>query len=120
MLSYLVYYAVIYASSGTSASAFLAALASTAFAALAAELYARIKHAPVIVLLSPAIIPIVPGADLYRTMKTLLMGNPAGAIGSLGTALSIALGIATGIVAVSISCRMIFDKVAKIKSKKKG
>ena len=117
ILTYFVYYTVIYFDNSAH---FLAALASTAFAALFAEIYARVRRAPVIVLLSPAIIPIVPGADLYRTMKNLLMGNTAESFTYLGIALAIALGIAMGIVTVSITCRMIFDAIAKSKQKIKS
>lgn len=98
-------------------SVFLAAFASTALATVFAELYARGRKAPAIVILSPAVIPIVPGADLYHTMKYAISGELPQVGEYLGKALAIGLGIAAGIVVVTIIMRMSFDAIAKIKQK---
>ena len=113
MFVWLIYYTVDF----FNLSVFLAAFASTALATVFAELYARGRKAPAIVILSPAVIPIVPGADLYYTMKYAISADLTLAGEYLGKALAIGLGIAAGIVVVTIIMRMSFDAVAKIKQK---
>ncbi len=110
---WLIYYTIDY----FKLSIFLAAFASTACATIFAELYARTRRAPAIVILSPAVIPIVPGGDLYYTMKHALSGDFALAGEYVGKALAIGLGIAAGIVVVTIISRIIFDRIALIKQR---
>ncbi len=110
---WLIYYTVDY----FKLSIFLAAFVSTACATIFAELYARTQRAPAIVILSPAVIPIVPGADLYHTMKYAILGDLALAGQYLGKALAIGLGIAAGVVVVTIIARMTFDYIATIKQR---
>lgn len=115
-LAYFVYYTVEY----SAAPLFVAAFASTAFTALFSEVYARIKYAPVIVLLSPGVIPIVPGADIYYTMQHLLIGEWAIALEYLARTLSAGLGIAAGIVVVSVIFRTVYARAASISNVKKS
>lgn len=110
---WLIYYTVDY----FKLSIFLAAFASTACATLFAEIYARSRKTPAIVILSPAVIPIVPGADLYYTMKYAISGELITAGEHLGKALAIGLGIAAGIVVVTIIARMTFDYLGTIKKR---
>lgn len=110
---WLIYYTIDY----FKLSVFLAAFVSTAFATVFAELYARMRKAPAIVILSPAVICIVPGGDLYYTMKYALSGELALAGEYLGKALAIGLGIAAGIVVVSIVVRTVFDHIGTIKKR---
>ncbi len=116
VLCYFAYYTVLFFADG---SLFLASLASTATAALFAEVYARIRRAPAIVILSPAIIPIVPGGSLYYTMQHLLSGDVDLSFKYLGDTFAVGLGIACGIVIVSVIFRVVFNIiVAKVKEKK--
>lgn len=113
MFVWLIYYTIDY----FKLSIFLAAFASTALATVFSEIYARTRRAPATVILSPAVIPIVPGADLYYTMKYAISGELTLAGEYLGKALAIGLGIAAGIVVVTIIVRMTFDNIAIIKQR---
>ena len=90
-------------------SLFISAFASAAFAALYAEICARTRKAPTAVFLIPSGIPIVPGSDLYYTMRYMLEGTFGTATAHLLSAFKIGIGMAGGIVAVSILWRLVFD-----------
>lgn len=77
-------------------------LISAATATLYAELMARFVKAPATVFLLPAVIPLAPGGKLYDTMHAIVDGDTAQA-GVFGRQTAdIALGIAVGIVLVSL------------------
>ena len=83
---------------------FLSNLAAAAAVSLYAELMARGIHAPANLFLVPGIIPLLPGGALYRTMLALVQGDEA--VRSLGReTLIVCLGIAAGIVVVSVPFR---------------
>ncbi len=69
---------------------------------LYAELLARLVKAPATVFLIPSIIPLVPGGRLYYTMRAIVDGNEIKAKIFAKQTLVIALGIAVGIVIVSL------------------
>ena len=98
---------------------FAAGFISTTFTALYAETLARVRRAPAIVFLLPGVIPTVPGGDLYRGMRDLISGKVPEALTNFGIALNIALGIAGGIVAVSIVYGIVSDAIKARKAKKK-
>lgn len=106
-ITYFVYYTVIY----FTPSAFAAAFASTCVATVCAELLARKHHAPTIVYLVTGLIPIVPGADSYYSMKYLLEENMKMAGEKLASTVQVALGIAGGIVVISILFGILSDKL---------
>lgn len=83
-------------------SVFAAAFFSSAFSAVYSEIFARIKRAPTIVFLAPCAIPIVPGSSLYYCMANLISHNTEAALAHFSSAVSIGIGIAGGIMAVSI------------------
>ena len=83
-------------------SVFAAAFFSSAFSAVYSEVFARIKRAPAIVFLAPCAIPIVPGSSLYYTMSSLISRNTEAALSHFSNAIVIGIGIAGGIMAVSI------------------
>lgn len=74
---------------------FLATLVITAFA----EGCARLLRAPVSVFLAIALIPLVPGGGIYRTMLYCIRGETAQAleecVGTFGIAGALAMGIVT-------------------------
>lgn len=109
-VTYFIYYTSLF----FGASVFLSALISTSVAAILSETLARLVCAPTIVFMLPAVIPTVPGASLYCAMRDLLSRNSAGASENFLTALKIGLGIAGGIVAVSIIYGSVFDYAKKI------
>ena len=67
-----------------------------------AEVLARIVKAPATVFLIPSIIPLVPGGRLYYTMRAYVDGEGNDARVYAMETLVIALGIAVGIVVVSL------------------
>ena len=91
---------------------FVCALTASAFSALYSETCARLLRAPSIVFLLPCAIPIVPGESLYNTMSNLLSGNNAISLEFLYKTASIGVGIACGIVFVSI----LFSIAASVKA----
>ena len=113
ILTYAAYYGIELITS----SIFWAAFVSSALAALFAETHARIEKAPTLVMLMPGIVPIVPGGYLYRSVRDLIRGSGATALDNLATAGIIALGMAAGVVALSILYSIVHDFVAKSKKK---
>ena len=113
-VAYFVYYTVLF----FNGTLFLAAFLSTALAALFSEILARVCRAPAIVFLLPAVIPTVPGGTIYYAMRDLLSNNPQGSLDNLLITLKVALGIAGGIVSVSIIFTIVFNKIKNIKSTK--
>ncbi len=98
LFTYAIYYTVDY----FFGSIFLAAFLCTAFTTAFAEVCARYRHAPALVFLVPGTIPIVPGSDLYYTMRYLLESDYTRFYHHLQNALLVGIGIAGGIVSVSI------------------
>jgi len=72
------------------------------FVTLYAELFARFLKAPTSVFLFPAIISLVPGGFLYYSMVGLVTGDSAEAWRNANATLLTALGIAMGILIVSV------------------
>ena len=95
-------YAIFYTAAYFGASLFFAALLCTAFTTAFSEGCARLRSAPALVFLVPGTIPIVPGSDLYYTMRYLLEENYDKFYLHLQSALLVGIGIAGGIVSVSI------------------
>lgn len=98
VLTYILYYTVAF----FGGSLFLSAFAASAAATLFAECCARLRRAPTPVFLVPGAIPIVPGGDLYYTMRYLLSGDFHSCADYLVRALLIGVGIAGGIVTISV------------------
>lgn len=113
MVAYFVYHLIVVLWGSVFAAAFFSTFAGAAFA----EIYARLRRTPVTVILSAAIIPIVPGGDLYYTMQRALVGDGDGAVRYFVQTMSIALGIAGGIVVVAVAFRIFFDKLAAYRRK---
>lgn len=114
LITYVVYYAVEFYTEG---EVFPAAFVSTMCAALFAEIISRVRKAPTIVFLLPAVIPTVPGGMLYKAMRSLLLLDFDGAFEALLVTLQIGLGIAGGILAISIIFGSVMEKIKKGKTK---
>ena len=109
VITYFIYYSVEFISS----SVFLAAMTSSLFTALFAEIAARLRRAPTIVFLIPGVIPTVPGGALYKAMRYALENEWTPAFDNLMTALLISLGIASGIVIITAIWGSVADRRAK-------
>ena len=112
-------YAIYYITFFFIASSFWAAFISSIFAALFSEITARVQRAPTVIFLITGIIPTVPGGSLYYTMRHLILSNFDLALKHLIETLEIGLGIAGGIVTVSILFGTIMDYAHKRRSAKK-
>jgi uncharacterized membrane protein YjjP (DUF1212 family) len=108
-LTYIVYFAVLAATD----SLFWASFICSAVLALYSEINARIRKAPSIVMFIPGIIPIVPGGYLYRCVRDYICELTGSAINELTNAGAIALGMAGGIVALTIVFGMVNDYISK-------
>lgn len=109
LVTYFVYYTVGFFGGGF----FVASFASTVFAAAFGEFCARACHAPAIIYLLTGLIPIVPGGEAYYTMRYLLERNVTMATEKLLATVGVALGIAGGIVLVSLLVGVITDRRAR-------
>ena len=114
LATYAVYYTVEFFTEG---AAFPAAFISTMVTALLAEIFSRIRKAPTIIFLLPGVIPTVPGGALYRAMRAILLFDFEEALEYLLVTLQIGLGIAGGIMTVSIIFGIVADKIVKGKAK---
>ncbi len=111
-------YAIYYISNELLDSLFWAAFLSAAFTALFSEILARFRKAPTIIFLLAGIVPTVPGGALFYTMRNIVLGKIDAALSKFSTTITIGLGIAGGIVTVSIIFGVIMDYVAKRKKAK--
>ncbi|MBO5306254.1 MAG: threonine/serine exporter family protein [Clostridia bacterium] len=109
LITYFVYYTVGFFGGGF----FLASFASTVFAAAFGELCARLCHAPAIIYLLTGLIPIVPGGEAYYTMRYFLERNMSMAMDKFFATVGVALGIAGGIVLVSLIFGVMTDRLAQ-------
>ena len=80
-------------------SEYMGYLAASCFAAVSAELLARACKMPATIFIFPAVIPLVPGLGLYRTMLSLVRSDMSG-FASEGTKTLIISGIIAVTVAV--------------------
>ena len=115
LLTYAAYFGVELLSS----SLFWASFVSCAVAALFSETNARIRKTPSLVLLIPGVIPIVPGGYLYRSVRDFVCGMTSSALSNLAAAGAIALGVAGGVVSLSILYSIVSDFITKRKIKPK-
>lgn len=83
-------------------STLLQNLLPAAVVTIYAEVTARLVKAPATVFLIPSIIPLVPGGKLYYTMRATVDGNNLKAKIFGEQTILIALGIAVGIVIISL------------------
>ncbi len=99
-------------------SVFWAAFISSVLAALFSEIMARVTKAPAVVVLIPGIISTVPGGYLYRGARDAIRGlDTSVVLGHFGDALAIIVGIAGGVVAISIIFGIISDYRKKRREK---
>lgn len=99
-------------------SLFWAGFVSSALATLFSEINARVAKAPAIVMLMAGVIPIVPGGGLYRAVRDFVKGIAPSAMSYLGDAGAVALGIAGGIVCLSLIFSIVNDYIAKTTKKR--
>ena len=91
---------------------------SAAFVATYAEVLARILKTPTTTFLVPAIIPHVPGASLYYTMKFALNKQWYEFFSKAFDTVELALALAIGLIAVSSLVKVLFTIYNKLKAKK--
>ena len=94
----------------------LSAACSAACCQLFAEIMARVLKAPTTTFCIPALVPLIPGGSLYRTMDAAISRDLTAFKNYGGATLKIAFGIAIGLSFAS-ACFLIFKKIPK-KTKK--
>lgn len=97
-ITYFIYYVI----DGAFGFLFAAAFFASVFSAIYSEVCARLMRAPTIIFIFPCAISIVPGGSLYRTMVALISKDYAGAWDHLGATMTVAMGIAGGLMAISL------------------
>jgi len=85
----------------------------TLFIAIVGEVMARILKMPSIMFTVPAIVPLVPGVGIYRTMLYLVEDNYSMAVRQGTTTLFIAGAMAVAIAAASILVRDVYARIRK-------
>ncbi len=97
-------------------SEYMGYLAASCFAALSAEILARACKMPATIFIFPAVIPLVPGLGLYRTMLCLVQSDMSG-FASEGTKTL----IISGIIAVTVAVmNALFRNILKRKTQAKN
>ena len=76
---------------------FLSCLVAAMAASLYSELLARYLRAPTTIFLVPAVIPSIPGSNLYYTMQAAVGGDPEGILTNAVLTVKWAFGIAGGV-----------------------
>ncbi len=91
-------------------SVFVSSLVAAALTAFYADIIAHVIKTPATVVLIPGIVPLVPGGMLYYTMLGILKKSPE-TVSKYGIgALQTALGIAVGIVFMTLLTRTLIPK----------
>lgn len=96
-------YSVYQIASTAMLSDFVCALSASVASAAVAEICARVERAPAIIFLLPCSTPILPGVSLYNAMTHLLAASNSTALSYFYDATEVGLGIACGVVAVSLT-----------------
>ena len=99
---------------------FVAAIVSAIFTAVYSEISARTHKAPSLVFLITGVIPTVPGRYLYTTMRCLVEQDWSLALSYFLDTMKIAIGIAAGVVGVSICWSLLADVIKKHMAKFKS
>ena len=97
---------------------FLPSVAAAAFAAVYAEVVARIKRAPATVFYIPALVPMIPGGSLYYTMSHAVRSDWDMVRVYAGNTMYCAVGIAVGlciVLSVTFTGRKLRDKLLPVK-----
>ena len=97
---------------------FVAALMATIFVTAISEVLARAKRSPSVIFILTSLIPIVPGSNLFYMMRGLILKDMQMALSHGSAALKISLGVAGGIIAISVVGSTANAIAEKIKRKK--
>lgn len=111
VLSIVVYFICVELGMSTLMQNMIAAIVATLYA----EVVARVVKAPSTVFLIPSIIPLTPGSLLYYTMRAVVDGELQVAKQRGEETLMVALGIAVGIVLISVIFYQISHKDVQLK-----
>lgn len=108
-LSWLVYLLSMRYLGGSIFSAFLAAI----FTGIYSEVLARLRRCPVTGYLQVALLPLVPGAGIYRTMRYCVAGETELFISSLLQTLGMAAALSVGAMLVTSVLRAMLPRVQR-------
>ncbi len=114
-VAYLIYYVI----NGAFGLLFAASFFASVFSAVYSEICARLMRAPAIIFIFPCAISIVPGGSLYRTMVSLISKDHEAAWAYLGQTMTVAMGIAGGLMAISLIFHIAAGARTRLTSKNK-
>ncbi|MBQ9939948.1 MAG: threonine/serine exporter family protein [Clostridia bacterium] len=109
-MGYVIYYAVYSVS-----SLVIGYFAGTLFISIFSEVLARYRKTPALIFITPAVIPLVPGAGLYETMRYFVYGDVINGIAKCIETLSCA-----GVMAVAIALPPMVIKVLRVSKENKN
>ncbi len=85
---------------------FVPSFLASAFAALYAEILARLKKAPATIFYAPAVIPLIPGSSLFYTMQAAVQADWAAFEANGALTAQYALAIAAGMSFIWALCHI--------------
>ena len=88
---------------------------SAALITVYCEVMARVIKTPTSTFIVPSLIPLIPGASLYRTMCTAFVGDTAGVTDMAVYTLKLAAALALGVIVASASAKIVFPLYYKLK-----
>ena len=102
------------------ASEVLSYFLSAALITVYCEVMARAIKTPTSTFILPSLIPLIPGASLYRTMRTAFFGDIDVTVNMAVYTLKLAAALALGIIVASAVSKIVFPLYYKLKAKLKN
>lgn len=112
-ISWTLYILFNYATASEVLSYFLSAALITVYC----EIMARVIKTPTSTFILPSLIPLIPGASLYRTMRTVFSGDMGATLDMAVHTLKLAAALALGIIVASAVAKIAFPLYYKLKAK---
>lgn len=112
-ISWTLYILFNYATASEVLSYFLSAALITVYC----EIMARVIKTPTSTFILPSLIPLIPGASLYRTMRTVFSGDMGATLDMAVYTLKLAAALALGIIVASAVAKIAFPLYYKLKAK---
>lgn len=95
----------------------LSCFISAALITVYCEVMARVIKTPTSTFIVPSLIPLIPGASLYRTMCTAFVGDVGGVADMAVYTLKLAAALALGVIVSSAAAKIFFPLYYKLKVK---
>ena len=90
---------------------------SAALITVYCEIMARVIKTPTASFIVPSLVPLIPGASLYRTMRTAFIGDFNAFRDMAVYTLELAAALALGVIVASMAVKIVFPLYYKLKAK---